>query len=171
MILGETLDNCRCNVKLLCWRWNGCNDLFLSSAGDVSNVVQGADLWLNLELQLLILDLDVSTTWTAKHGQYGGGLEPVLHIGLWHWITRAAPVPYELGHPFNNNNNTSGSHIIQYVAFTLADMFLPKTQGAVLSSRHVGVFLSFDITGGWKTTLKKMQGCYSQISNKNVLFS
>lgn len=66
---------------------------------------------------------------------------------------KSSPCPLRIGTPFNNNN-TSASYVIQYVAFTLADMFSPQTQHAVLSSRYVGIFLSFDITWGWKTTLK-----------------
>lgn len=64
MILGETLSSL-CTLQALtgCVLWCiECNDPFLSSAGDMTNVVQRADLGLNLELQLLILDLDVSTT-------------------------------------------------------------------------------------------------------------
>lgn len=41
---------------------SGCFYLPLSAARDVADVVQRADLGLNFELQLLIFDLNVSTT-------------------------------------------------------------------------------------------------------------
>lgn len=44
------------------WWCVECNDPFLASAGHVSDVVQRADLRLNLELQLLIFDFNVSAT-------------------------------------------------------------------------------------------------------------